>query len=130
MPTVKFDNDDLEVTITRSAGADGALLVIIDTTFEPDGSDGKGGLRVLLNDEPIFNEIPWKPVPEELDPGTELSTCESCGGDIIRFAGGVWYHRASGSAGWVDNPNDGAHRAIPTHRSQDTPGLGGTPEPP
>lgn len=54
----------IEVVITKSDGVDGALLVLIDTTTEPDGSDGEGGLRVLLNDEPIYNAVPYERYPD------------------------------------------------------------------
>lgn len=45
---------DVEVTVTRSAGDDRAVLVIIDTAFEPDGSDDGPGLRILLNDDEVY----------------------------------------------------------------------------
>jgi hypothetical protein len=45
---------DVKVTVTRSAGTDGAVLVMVDTGFEPDGSDDSPGLRVLVNDQPVF----------------------------------------------------------------------------
>jgi hypothetical protein len=39
------------VTITRSAGPDGAVLVLIDTErFKPNKNNGDPGLRVLVND--------------------------------------------------------------------------------
>jgi hypothetical protein len=41
----------LRVTVTRSAGEDRAVLVFIDTAFEPTGADGSTGLRVLINDD-------------------------------------------------------------------------------
>jgi len=44
----------VEVTVTRSAGDDRAIVVFIDTDFEPDGSDGGTGLRVLLNDNEAY----------------------------------------------------------------------------
>lgn len=51
----------------------------------------------------------------DLDPGTELSTCRHCGLEIIRHTqhNGRWHHRLNGSAGWVDDPRDGAHIAHP-----------------
>lgn len=51
----------------------------------------------------------------DLDPGTELSTCRHCGHQIIRHTQyrGRWHHRLNGSAGWVDDPRDGAHVAAP-----------------
>lgn len=47
------------VNITTSAGSDGAVLVIVDTEFEPDGSDGGPGLRVMVNDGDGFIGVPW-----------------------------------------------------------------------
>jgi hypothetical protein len=45
---------DITVTVTRSAGDDRAVLVLIDTAFEPTGSDGGPGLRVLINDDEAY----------------------------------------------------------------------------
>lgn len=48
------------VTVTRSAGDDGAVLILIDTpSFEPDGSDGGPGLRVLINDADAYVGVPY-----------------------------------------------------------------------
>jgi hypothetical protein len=44
----------VEITVTRSAGDDRAVVVFIDTDFEPDGSDQGPGLRVLLNDNEVY----------------------------------------------------------------------------
>lgn len=55
----------VKVTITTSAGNDGAVVVFIDTTFEPDGSDVGPGLRVLLNDDPVFEGVEYRPDPTE-----------------------------------------------------------------
>jgi hypothetical protein len=46
---------DVEVIVTRSAGDDRAVLVFIDTTFEPfaAGPDDLG-LRVLINDDEAY----------------------------------------------------------------------------
>lgn len=52
-------------TITTSAGADGAVLVILDTDFEPDASDGGPGLRVMVNDGSAFVGVPHLPRDEE-----------------------------------------------------------------
>jgi hypothetical protein len=54
-----------EVTITKSAGADGAVVIFIDTDFEPDRGawDGRSegpGLRVNINDDPTFVGVPWE----------------------------------------------------------------------
>lgn len=45
---------DVRIVVSRSAAADGAVLVFIDTTFEPNGSDGGPGLRVLINDDEAY----------------------------------------------------------------------------
>lgn len=43
------------VTVTRSAGDDRAVLVFIDTDFDPRGRrGGSPGLRVILNDDEVF----------------------------------------------------------------------------
>jgi hypothetical protein len=44
----------VEITVTRSAGDDRAVTVLIDTDFEPDASDGGPGLRILLNDDETY----------------------------------------------------------------------------
>ncbi len=38
------------VSVYRAPSADGAIVVQIDTDFEPNGRDGGPGLRVLVND--------------------------------------------------------------------------------
>ena len=44
--------EDILLTVTRSSGADGAVVIFIDTpTFEPTGDPG---LRILLNDTPVY----------------------------------------------------------------------------
>lgn len=52
------------VTVTDSAGADGATVLMVDTTFEPSGSDGGPGLRVLINDDPAYVGKAYVPVTE------------------------------------------------------------------
>lgn len=52
-------NPDVKVMVTRSAGDDRAVVVFIDTSFEPNGSDGGPGLRVLINDAEAYA---WKVV--------------------------------------------------------------------
>jgi hypothetical protein len=47
-----------EVIVTTSDGDDGAILVLIDTDYEPDASDGGPGLRVLINDDPAYVGVP------------------------------------------------------------------------
>lgn len=55
----------VQACIVASAGADGATVVMIDTTFEPDGSDGGTGLRVLVNDAPVFEGVKYRPTIAE-----------------------------------------------------------------
>lgn len=56
--------------ITPSAGSDGAVVVFVDTDFEPDGSDGPG-LRVLVNDEGVYTGVDWEPAEEDpTEPGS------------------------------------------------------------
>lgn len=43
-----------DVTVTR--GVDGAVVVYIDTDFEPDGSDGSQGMRVWLNEHIVYSQ--------------------------------------------------------------------------
>lgn len=47
----------LTTTVSRSAGNDGAIVVLLDTTFEPDGSDGGPGLRVRINDDLAYEGV-------------------------------------------------------------------------
>lgn len=49
---------NITVTITRSAGADNAPLVMVDTTEEIDSDDGPL-MRILLNDEPVWNGVAY-----------------------------------------------------------------------
>lgn len=49
----------VSVTVTRSAGDDRAVVVIIDTDFEPDGSNGPG-LRILVNNDEGFVGVPYQ----------------------------------------------------------------------
>lgn len=60
--------DDVEVTITRSAGEDGAIVVFIDGPSEADWMpDGSPRMRVLLNDEPIYSAVPYEPSPDVIE---------------------------------------------------------------
>lgn len=57
-------SDEIEIIVTRSAADDGAVLVIIQTTFEPhpfhtDPGGAGPGLRVVLNDGPIFEGVQY-----------------------------------------------------------------------
>lgn len=53
------------VLITESAGIDNAIVVFIDTTFEPNASDGGRGLRVLINDGDTYVGVPYRQDPTE-----------------------------------------------------------------
>jgi hypothetical protein len=65
VPEVTAEAMGVAVNITTSAGSDGAVLVILDTTFEPDGSDGGPGLRVMVNDGDGFVGVPWAPSEDD-----------------------------------------------------------------
>ncbi len=52
--TISMGGKAVTITVTRSAGEDNAVLVMIDTAgFQPNGADGGPGLRVLVNDADI-----------------------------------------------------------------------------
>ena len=79
------------VTLTTSAGTDGAVLVIIDTTGEPDGSDGWRGLRVMVNDGDVFVGVPYKNAA-----GETVAECVHCGRSIRRGSDAQpWWHADS-----------------------------------
>jgi hypothetical protein len=52
--------------VTRSAGADGAVVVFIDTDFEPGASDGGPGLRVRINDDTTYAGVAYEPREEDI----------------------------------------------------------------
>lgn len=56
----------VDVEVTTSAGKDNAIVVMIDTGFEPDGSDGGPGLRVLVNDHPVYVGVAYEPTEDDL----------------------------------------------------------------
>lgn len=104
----------VRVTITRSAGPDGAILVMIDTDDEPDGSDGSTGMRVTLNEATIFDGKPYEPLGDAeprkahvhvLDVPTmsvlyadeKTATCRHCERDIV-LRDGRWIDLAAGYA--------------------------------
>lgn len=63
----------VKVTITESAGLDGAVVIFIDTDFEPSAIDGGPGLRVLINDDPTYEGVPWRGDPTEYMSEEELA---------------------------------------------------------
>lgn len=61
-----IDAGGVTITLTTSAGTDGAVVVFIDTEGEPDGSDGWRGLRVMVNDGDVFVGVPYKNAAGEI----------------------------------------------------------------
>ena len=51
-----------DIIVTRSAGDDNAVLVMIDGSF---GEDGQPPIRILLNDEPVFAQVDLGTVLDE-----------------------------------------------------------------
>jgi hypothetical protein len=66
--TADPDGVDLKLTVTRSAGLDDAVLVLVDTGFEPDASDGGPGLRVLVNDFDAYEGVSYQLVAADQEP--------------------------------------------------------------
>lgn len=63
-PASVMEYEGVTITVAPSGGVDGALVVFIDTGFEPDGSDGGPGLRVLINDDDTYVGVPFGPREE------------------------------------------------------------------
>ena len=59
-----FVDYGVSVTVEKSSGSDDAIVIQIDTEFEPDGSDGGPGLRVFVNDGDAYIGVAYR--PEEL----------------------------------------------------------------
>lgn len=59
------------VTITRSAGKDKAVVILVDgpdegpTRQRDELPDGSPRCRILLNDEPVYKSVEYEHVPEE-----------------------------------------------------------------
>jgi len=66
----------VEIAVTRSIGEDGAVVVFIDTDFEPTGADGGPGLRVLVNDGDAFIGKPFVYTEVDHDAKTVKLTVE------------------------------------------------------
>lgn len=62
--TFEVKGHEVIVTVTESAGRDGAVVVFIDTLFEPGGGDGGPGLRVLINDDETYAGKPYVPTED------------------------------------------------------------------
>jgi hypothetical protein len=72
----------ITVTVSRSAGADGAFIVLVDTDFEPDGSDGSPALRIGLNDHEVFVGKAYEPSDYERTVGGKERTLTVAVADI------------------------------------------------
>lgn len=81
-----------EVTVTESAGADGAVVVFVDTHYEPDGSDDGPGLRIVLNDEDAFVGVEF--VPYGMFAIVSLDERDECGDRLY------WSNHAGWTVSW------------------------------
>lgn len=61
---LKVECEGVEVEISRSRAGDGAMVVSVNTDFEPDGSDAGPGLRVWVNDDDVYEGVPWTQTAE------------------------------------------------------------------
>lgn len=61
--SVTVDHADVTVTITESAGQDGAPVVFVDTHEDLDAERGPA-IRILLNDEPVYVGKDYEPEDE------------------------------------------------------------------
>lgn len=50
----------VEVTVTRSAGEDGAPVIFVDTGDELERERGPA-IRIRLNDELVYEGVPYEP---------------------------------------------------------------------
>lgn len=75
MDTATLTFGGVTITVSPSGGTDGALVIFVDTLFEPDGSDGGPGLRVLVNDDDAYIGVPFEheDVPDCGDPGPDCN---------------------------------------------------------
>jgi hypothetical protein len=90
-PDAEPDVPGVEVKVTRSDGADGAVVVFVDTEFEPDGSDGGPGLRVRVNDADVTETtaadfVAYQPAPE-LEARAERNLARFSAADADTLAG-------------------------------------------
>lgn len=60
-------SEPFKVTVTRSAGSDGAVVVFVDGDF------GETGLRILLNDDEVFVGKRYELCPETPRPARKVS---------------------------------------------------------
>jgi hypothetical protein len=54
----KVDGYEIEVSVHRAPSKDKAIVVQIDTDFEPNASDGSPGMRVLVNEGDVMETRP------------------------------------------------------------------------
>lgn len=68
---MSIDGFGVAVTICRSAGGDGAVVVFIESSFEPDKSPG---MRVLVNDGAPYTGVAYRrPTPSHhVDNGEKM----------------------------------------------------------
>lgn len=69
VPVFKTQGLGYEVTITRSDGADGAVVIFVDGPDEgyrehDERPDGSPGCRIQLNDERVYTGTPYEPKEE------------------------------------------------------------------
>lgn len=61
---VEIEHNGFRVTITRSAGSDEAVVIFVDGPLGEDGADempdGSPRVRILLNDEPVYQPVPYE----------------------------------------------------------------------
>lgn len=64
VPEFPGNEQSIKVIVTRSTGADKGVVVFVDSTFEPDGSDGGPGLRILVNDRDAYTGVAYREVED------------------------------------------------------------------
>lgn len=64
MKLIEFEGTTISVDV--SPGIDGAIVVYIDTYYEPDGSDGTSGMRIYLNEDCLYESTPFLGPDEDI----------------------------------------------------------------
>jgi hypothetical protein len=103
------------VTVTRSGGADGAMLVFIDTDFEPNGSDDGPGLRVRLNDDIVYEGKAYRMTGGDHREASSVELAVEL--DDIRYLDDVPADVTDAAA----CRREGAHQVTTRHNSQECP---------
>lgn len=84
----------VKVTVTESAGNDGAVVVFVDTPgWEPDASDGSRGLRVLLNDDSVYDGVGYRPDPTDDMDDDEIAEHNRRMADDPQYRDAIYYER-------------------------------------